>query len=140
MIRGPPVLPDNGTVHVHDEHVWVGIPGRLVVSPVSPGHIPLFVVQDGEWISLCPGRQGWAGEVVNGDGEHLRVQTGEFFVFPSQLPELLNTVGSPESPVEHQHDVPVPAVGLEADQLAVGTIGQGEQRRRIFRRFRRRRG
>ena len=136
MIRGSSVLPDNGAVHVHNEHVWVSIPGRLVVSPVSPGHIPLFVVQDGEWISLCPGRQGWAGEVVNGDCEYLCVQFSELVVFPSQLPELLNTVGSPESPVEHQHDVSVPAVGLEADQLAVGTIGQGEQRRRIFRRFR----
>ena len=50
------------------------------------------------------------GKVLDTDGQNLSVQIGEFAVIPLQLPELLNAVGSPESPVEDQYHVLLAAI------------------------------
>ena len=88
---------------------------------------------------MSPCGQVWSGKVFDADGQYLGVKASEFAVIALQLPELLEAIASPESPVEHQHDILVSAIRLKTDQLADGgAVGQGKQGSRIFRRFRRR--
>ena len=101
--------PHDGTIAVYDEDGWVGIAGGLIVDPVGSCYVRIYVVQNGERVSLRPCRQVCTREIVNADGKYLCVQIDDLVVFPSQLPELLNTIGSPESPVKHQYNVPLTA-------------------------------
>ena len=67
VVCGRPVFPDYGTIGVHHEHRGIGV-ADLTVDLISPGDVALFVVQDGERIALCPGRESLTGEIIYSNG------------------------------------------------------------------------
>ena len=110
---------------VDDERGRLCIATALVEHAVLSDNIARLIVQDREGqaqLLHCP---GCLRQVVNADRQEFGVEVRDRLVIVLQLTELPTAVGSPETPVEHQHHVPVSGEGSQADGFS-RRAGQSE--------------